>query len=117
MPIYEYHCAVCGPFWKARPVPERDALTRCPDCGAEGRREFTTPNLGLVSSDVRRAHAINERSAHRPEVRVGGHTCSSRCGCGPSKSKGVVRTVPGGREKAPMQSRRAGARPWMLGHS
>lgn len=37
MPTYDYKCG-CGHVWEAvRPMAERHAPLRCPECGSEGR--------------------------------------------------------------------------------
>ena len=96
MPTYEYACDACGGFDALRPIAERDAPCACPGCGAPAPRVLlTAPALCCLSSATRKAHAVNERSAHSP-----------RCGCAAHGKAGN----PGG-----ARAFRA-RRPWMIGH-
>jgi putative FmdB family regulatory protein len=95
MPTYEYACHACGGFEAVRPIAQRNDPSACPRCGAASARVmFTPPGLSLVADEVRRAHDVNERSAHAP-----------RCGC---PSHGAAKT--GGAKGFP------GKRPWMISH-
>lgn len=116
MPFYDYTCKNCGPFLLSRPMEQRDAPARCPECETLAAREMTAPNLSLMAAPLRSAHARNEKSAHEPGVRSK-HRCGSGCGCGSGKSssKKTTRTVDlgkTGRFEATIKPKR----PWMLGH-
>lgn len=104
MPLYDFSCPRCGTFVVFRSIENRDAAQRCPQCASRSERHITAPNLCLMSAPNRKAHAINERSAHEPRVRTS-HACSSSCGCGSPKSSSP-------RQKKPKRNQR----PWMLGH-
>lgn len=106
MPFYEYNCARCGPFTQLRPVSAfRDACP-CPRCDApSGRDGLSVPALSAMDAGTRRAHAVNERSAHAPR-RSGGHGAGCVC-CGTAAPR---RNQGGAAKSSP------GARPWMIGH-
>jgi len=96
MPTYEYECAACGVFDELRPVAARDVPCACPECGAASPRVlFTAPALASLPGNVKKAHAINERSSHAPHCRCAVH--------GKSKSAGGVKGFPA-------------RRPWMISH-
>ena len=65
MPLYAFDCPDCGPFELRT---EAGAVGRCPDCGGEARRVFTPPGLARLSSPLRRARDMEERSAYEPAV-------------------------------------------------
>jgi putative FmdB family regulatory protein len=96
VPTYEYACSACGAFDALRPIVQRNDPGDCPGCGAASPRVmFTPPGLGLVTDEARRAHGVNERSAHAP-----------RCGCslhGAAKKTAGAKGFPG-------------KRPWMISH-
>src|SRR5882724_4449610 len=94
MPFYEYDCAGCGTFTLRRSMEDRNLPAACPECEQEADRLMGAPSLGLMSSGLRRAHAINEKSRHEPRVSAG-HHCSTGCGCGsPRKTRNKsTRTV------------------------
>lgn len=106
MPFYDYDCPRCGAFTQLRPMSAfRDACP-CPRCGAPaGRDALSVPALSAMDAGARRAHAVNERSAHAPR-RSGGHGAGCGC-CGAAAS----RPAAGGETKSS-----PGTRPWMLGH-
>lgn len=68
MPLYDYECRRCGPFREWRSVSAYEKPAKCPDCGKAAQRSLATPRLGMRDSALRRAHAINEKSAHEPRV-------------------------------------------------
>jgi putative FmdB family regulatory protein len=117
MPIYEYLCDACGPFEEIRPMDQYAMPTECPGCGVEAPRVMlTAPQLALMPSSDRHAHATNERSAHAPhfstkDSRAAGHGPGCSC-CSGSGAKGKSRTVrgPDGSKGFPSD------RPWMISH-
>ncbi|HZS83526.1 MAG TPA: zinc ribbon domain-containing protein [Stellaceae bacterium] len=67
MPLYNYECRRHGPFeaWRAMALSGEPAP--CPDCGQPAPRALSAPRLGMDAA-LRRAHAVNEKSAHEPRV-------------------------------------------------
>ncbi|HZT19071.1 MAG TPA: hypothetical protein VFA23_06670, partial [Dongiaceae bacterium] len=51
--------------WRSMSASEQPAP--CPSCGRPAPRAPSMPRLGMESA-LRRAHAINEKSAHEPRV-------------------------------------------------
>jgi putative FmdB family regulatory protein len=111
MPLYDYLCDDCGDFRALRSISERDGPIDCPDCGEQAQRLLTAPQLNLMASANRTAHARNEKSAHEPAVvqRVSGAERHAPAGkhvhgpnCGHSHGK--------------KQKAHAPHRPWMIGH-
>jgi putative FmdB family regulatory protein len=101
MPVYEYLCNDCGPFTDMRPMAECDAPQDCPRCESESPRAIlTAPNFFCMSSDKRKAHATNERSANAPKG----------CGCCSTKPSRLVKQTRSGAKSFPT------ARPWMISH-
>jgi putative FmdB family regulatory protein len=106
MPIYDYSCDHCGSITtKLRPVAEHQAPADCAQCGHSAHRIVSMPRLNLMRADVRKAHQINERSAHEPQVRQK-HVCHSGCHHPPKSTEA----------KPTLQQPRSQKRPWMLGH-
>jgi putative FmdB family regulatory protein len=68
MPSYEFRCSGCGPFELFRSMDEAAAPAFCPECGSEARRVYSPPGLALLSSPIRRALEVEEKSAHEPDV-------------------------------------------------
>ena len=68
MPLYDYECRKCGPFEEWRGMDAFDKPARCPECGKPARRAVAAPRLGMRNTALRRAHEINEKSAHEPRV-------------------------------------------------
>ena len=68
MPLYDYACRRCGPFRKWRGMSAYDKPAKCPNCGKAARRSVTAPMLGMRDAALRKAHEINERSAHEPRL-------------------------------------------------
>jgi putative FmdB family regulatory protein len=68
VPIYAFRCADCGSFDLQRPMAEAGLPAPCPACGAPAERVFTPPGLALLPAPTRRALALEEKSAHEPEV-------------------------------------------------
>jgi len=113
MPLYDFECQECGPFVAFSSIEERSRPAFCPDCGRMSRRVITAPNLCLMPTNTRTAHAVNERSQHAPRVRRG-HTCSAGCGCGTGSKTVATTTIP---KLGQFQtSTKKANRPWMLGH-
>ncbi len=48
-------------------MSESDLLIPCPECGRPGLRKVSAPRLSLAS-DIRKIHAINDKSANEPRV-------------------------------------------------
>ena len=67
MPLYEYECPKHGLFRDWRGMSESELPTVCPDCGRLANRMVSAPRLG-IGSDIRKIHAINEKSANEPRV-------------------------------------------------
>jgi putative FmdB family regulatory protein len=114
MPIYEYECTDCGGFAASRPMALYKEPADCPGCGqASPRALLSAPAFSAMPGNVRKAHAINEKSAHAPRESRNSepHKHSASCGCG-SKSIGASKTV-----KAPDGSKAfPSKRPWMISH-
>ena len=102
MPVYDYHCATCGPFESNRPMKESSDPAACPQCNALSARVLIAPSLNLMQASARRAEIRNEKSANAPEV--------------------VKRIAPDasqrahGHHDAHDHRRHKPARPWMVGH-
>jgi putative FmdB family regulatory protein len=112
MPVYEYLCDDCGPFTDMRPMAECAAPQDCPQCEISAPRVIlTAPNFFCMPSDKKKAHAINERSAHAPKT-VDEYKASHRAGCGccSAKPSRLVKRSRGGAKSFPT------ARPWMISH-
>ena len=67
MPLYDYQCRDHGSFREWRAMSESDLPMPCPTCDRPGRRMVSAPRLS-VASHLRKAHAINEKSANEPRV-------------------------------------------------
>lgn len=114
MPFYDFECERCGVFSELRTIAERNQPAPCPECDEEADRIISAVNLAIMPANARKAHAINERSAHEPRVRTA-HRCASGCGCG-KKGPDLVGLAQSkmdrfGKFQAPKKKR-----PWMLGH-
>ena len=68
MPVYDYHCATCGPFESSRPMKESSEPAACPQCAALTARVLVAPSLNLMQASTRKAEIRNEKSANAPEV-------------------------------------------------
>lgn len=111
MPVYDFSCPDCGDFRALLTIEGRNDPTPCPSCSRAGQRLILAPNLALMSPIKRKASAINEKSRHEPRISTG-HSCGSGCGCGTK-----IRPVRTRETKlGVLQSQKATARPWMLGH-
>ena len=107
MPIYEYLCERCGPFENERPMRESALPRACPDCGADAPRALlTAPRMSGLSTELRLAHATNERSAHEPQAGAG-HRHGPGCGCSGGRQK---------KESGSAAKGFPGRRPWMISH-
>jgi putative FmdB family regulatory protein len=116
MPFYDYECSFCGTFTQWRTMEDRNISAACPECAGKAERLMAAPNLSLMSSHSRKAHAINEKSRHEPRV-TGTHRCGAGCGCGPARNvrQKSTRTVDLGKA-GKFEASRKTKRPWMLGH-
>lgn len=109
MPVYEYTCRQCGDFSALRPLAQRHDPLACRSCGRQALRVIATPpSLSAMSTGSRRAHAVNERSAHEPKS-TARHGMSCQC-CKPGRTSG--RTV----QAADTSKSFPSARPWMISH-
>lgn len=113
MPVYDFNCGECGDFRELRSMAERNKPATCPDCKNSARRLILAPRLSLMNPSLRKAHGVNEKSRHEPNIRES-HSCGSGCGCGSSSKirKNSVKETKFGK----LQSQKPTARPWMLGH-
>jgi len=68
MAIYSFTCAVCGNFTEMRSMSLAREEARCPLCGRAAERVFAVPYVSRIDPAIRRAHEINEKSAHEPRV-------------------------------------------------
>ena len=102
MPLYDYYCAVCGPFEAKRPMSESAALTACAVCLVPAPRVLSAPRLNLMSSANRYAETRNEKSAHEPDVV---HTLAPH---------GHSHAQP--KHAHHKRAAHASKRPWMIGH-
>jgi putative FmdB family regulatory protein len=111
MPTYEYMCSDCGPFTQMRPMAESDLGSECPHCGDEAPRAFLTPpNFSGMSSELRVAHATNERSRHAPVSSASkGHGSGCSCCSGKGLSRKTLRRKDGSKSFPT-------SRPWMISH-
>lgn len=109
MPLYDYFCDACGDFRALRPMSDRDRPLDCPECGEPGQRQVTAPQLNLMASANRTAHARNEKSAHEPAVvqRVSGAERHAHS----AKHKHDHNCNHGHKQKS-----HESHRPWMIGH-
>ncbi len=111
MPTYEYECPHHGAFEAMRAMSESRASQSCPDCGiAAPRVVLTAAAFAAMPSANRKAHTINERSAHEPKTSASlrhkpGCSC---CSTGTKKSNAL--TLPDGSKAFPSK------RPWMISH-
>jgi putative FmdB family regulatory protein len=112
MPIYDYLCEDCGPFSEMRPMAESDRSCECPHCGLDSRRAWlTAPRIAGMSTELRLAHATNERSAHAPSTLSGmKKSHGAGCACCSGKSSRLTRRGKSGSKSFPT------ARPWMISH-
>ncbi|MBK9130906.1 MAG: zinc ribbon domain-containing protein [Gammaproteobacteria bacterium] len=105
MPVYEYFCHECNhEFTQLRPMSEHKAGAACPGCGGTAGRLLSAPRLSMMDPGVRKAHQINERSAHEPRV-------SRRHQCGPGCSHNAATST-----GTALKAQSGVKRPWMLGH-
>jgi len=112
MPIYEFQCALCGPFGELKPMSEYDQPCPCPDCGTLAPRVLlTAPYLSGMSSRQMNTFAINERSSHEPELSSQtGKKHWAGCTCCSGKRASRLRVGRDGSKSFPSN------RPWMISH-
>lgn len=99
MPIYDYDCALCGPFRAWMTMADAGKSCACPSCGRESPQEIAAPRLNLMNGKLRRAMARAETSSAEPKVVPRAHLAN--CGC----------SLCAGRKSPPPASRR-----WAIGH-
>lgn len=107
MPVYDYHCSECSiEFTELRPMAQSAEPSACPDCDSLAPRLISAPRLAVLTATQRKAHQVNERSAHEPRA-LKKHVCGSSCS----------HTHTSNTEAKPaLKQGSANARPWMLGH-
>ena len=113
MPLYEYECTDCGAFCVSRPMALYQEPADCPGCGQHSPRALlSAPAFAGMPDSTRKAHAINEKSAHAPKEsgKIEPHKHSASCGCG--KSIGASKTVKASDGSKAFPSKR----PWMISH-
>ena len=112
MPVYDYQCDTCGPFSEMRPMAECEKRSECPQCGNHAPRAYlTAPYYAGMSSELRLAHATNERSAHAPSTLSGlKNKHGAGCACCTGKSSRMTRRGKNGSKSFPT------SRPWMISH-
>lgn len=115
MPVYEYLCPQCGSFDMNRPMSDYQKPADCPSCGASAPKIVAAVPLNIMSGTTRKAHQLNEKSAHEPRVGGGqggggqaghhhhGHVHGPGCGHGSHGSRGTL-AMP------------TASRPWQVGH-
>ncbi|MGC1359219.1 MAG: FmdB family zinc ribbon protein [Xanthobacteraceae bacterium] len=112
MPVYDYLCGRCGPFTLMRPMAESGLPSECPSCAAAAPRAFlTAPYCSTVSTQSRKAHETNERSASSPRTLSslkGSH--GAGCACCSGRTSRPVSTGKKGSKSFP------NSRPWMISH-
>ncbi len=112
MPTYEYECTDCGDFTAARPMAEYREPQPCPDCGTVSPRVLrSAPAYSSVSTAVRTAHGVNERSAHAPQTSAE-MKAKHGAGCGCCSGIGKSRAVQSADGKKAFPDKR----PWMISH-
>jgi putative FmdB family regulatory protein len=113
MPVYEYLCDACGPFTDMRPMAECDLPQNCPGCEVSSPRVIlTAPHFACMPAETRKAHAVNERSAHAPKT-LDQYKASHGPGCGCCSNKKPARLVTKTKTGAKGFPT---ARPWMISH-
>src|SRR5262245_42823052 len=111
MPVYDYLCNDCGPFTMMRPMAECDLTSDCPDCGTPAPRAFLrAPHFSTMSTELRTAHATNERSAHAPRTLSQSKTHGAGCACCSGTPSRAMRRTKDGGKTFPSK------RPWMISH-
>lgn len=108
MPVYDYLCrsGLCEGHTELRSIAERDQPSRCPSCHLVADRVMHAPQLSVMASATRIAHATNERNSHEPSsTRSRGH--GRGCGCCVAKPAG---------DRPPAPKSFANRRPWMISH-
>jgi putative FmdB family regulatory protein len=109
MPLYEYFCDNCEQvFTKLRTMSEYREPAGCPVCASPSDRIVASaPRLNTMRAETRKAHQVNERSAHEPRMSHG-HSCGA--GCNHHHHNKTSKT------EQPKIKQQNGKRPWMLGH-
>jgi putative FmdB family regulatory protein len=112
MPVYDYLCARCGPFTEMHPMADYELPQPCPQCRKQAPRAFlTAPYCAAMSSELRLAHATNERSASSPRTRSElKNAHGAGCGCCSQKRLGAAKRTRSGAKVFPLK------RPWMISH-
>src|SRR5690606_29829598 len=67
MVTYQYRCSRCGDVDIRRPMGAATSRERCPRCGTDARRVYTSPRTRLVPPALVAALATAGASAERPQ--------------------------------------------------
>jgi len=113
MPIYEYSCPDCGLFEANAPMASYKQPQACPHCSASAARTISAPQLNLMASGTRKAHATNERSAHAP--RMARSSCCAGGTCSHHKSQAQKTALKEG-APPPLKMQTGVRRPWQISH-
>ncbi|HLU60340.1 MAG TPA: FmdB family zinc ribbon protein [Pseudonocardia sp.] len=68
MVTYQYRCSRCGDVDIRRPMGAATSRERCPRCGTDARRVYTSPRTRLVAPALVAALDTAGASAERPQV-------------------------------------------------
>ncbi|MBI3561432.1 MAG: hypothetical protein HY080_06910 [Gammaproteobacteria bacterium] len=102
--FYEYRCEACAAIsTRLRAITDAQSPVECATCGHSAYKILSAPQLNLMRADLRRAHQVNERSAHEPKVKQ-----NSVYGSGCHHPQNPA-------SKSTYKQARGVKRPWMLG--
>ena len=82
MPTYEYLCSDCGHDFEIRQSMSDDALTVCPECGGNLRKQFGSVGVTFKGSGF-----------YRTDSRSGKGSTSSASGSGKSGKTAATKTA------------------------
>lgn len=108
MPLYEYYCEHCDQvFSSLKSIQHYNSPETCQGCGNPANRIlYTAPRLNTMRPEIRKAHQVNEKSAHEPRMSHG-HRCGPSCHHHKHQHSETNK---------PEVKQQRGKRPWMLGH-
>ena len=113
MPVYEYLCSDCGPFTDIRPMADYEQPSDCPECGRSAPRVIlTAPRFSAMSTELRLAHATNERSMHAPRS-LSSVKALHGPGCACCSGRKLSRKIACGKDGSKSFPTN---RPWMISH-